>query len=51
MPLINCEINFVLTWRADCTISFEIGATIHLQQNNKKLYIPWIYSLRFVRLF
>ena len=27
MPLINFEINFVLTWYADCVISSPTGAT------------------------
>ena len=27
MPLINCEINLILTWSEDCIISSATGAT------------------------
>ena len=28
MPLINCEINSFVIWRADCVISAATGATV-----------------------
>ena len=39
MPLINCEINFLLIWRAQCVISFATRARIFVITNTK-LYVP-----------
>ena len=43
MPLINCEINLILTWSANCVIKYNVvdqGTT--LQINDTKLYFPKI---------
>ena len=37
MPLINFEVNLILTWSGDCVISPAIGAEEIL---NTKLYVP-----------
>ena len=39
MPLINCEINLVLTWFKDCVISSATGE-IKFKITDTKLYIP-----------
>ena len=39
MPLINCEINLVLTWFKDCVISSATGE-IKFEITDTKLYIP-----------
>ena len=39
MPLINCEINLILTWSEDCVISSATGAT-KFKITNTKLYVP-----------
>ena len=39
MALINCEINLILTWFADCNISSANGAT-KICNNKTKLYVP-----------
>ena len=39
MPLINCEFNLILTWSADCVISFVTGET-KFAITNTKLYVP-----------
>ena len=39
MPLINCEINLILTWSEDCVISCATGAT-KLKITDTKLYVP-----------
>ena len=39
MPLINCEINLILTWSTGCVISSETGAT-KFKITDTKLYIP-----------
>ena len=41
IPLINCEINFILTWSASCVIVFtdvSQGATFTISET--KLYVP-----------
>ena len=38
MPLINFEINLILTWSADCVISSAIGAT-KFAITDKKCYV------------
>ena len=37
MPLINCEINLILTWPVDCVISSATGAT-KFKITDKNLY-------------
>ena len=37
MPLINCEMNLMPTWRADCVISSATGATTFTIIKKKKL--------------
>ena len=39
MPLINCEINFILTWSTDCFISSVAGAT-KFAITGTKIYVP-----------
>ena len=39
MPLINCEINLILTWSEDCIISSTTGAT-KFKITDIKLYLP-----------
>ena len=39
MPLINCEVNLVLTWSKDCVITNSIGAG-KFAITDTKLYIP-----------
>ena len=39
MPLINCEINLILTWSKDCAITSAPGAT-KLKITDTKLYLP-----------
>ena len=39
MPLINCEINLILTWPEDCVISSATGAT-KFKITDTKLYVP-----------
>ena len=38
MPLINCEINLILTWSEDCVISSATGET-KLKKTDTKLYV------------
>ena len=38
MPLINCEINLILTWSEDCFIFFATGAT-KFEITDTKLYV------------
>ena len=42
IPLINCEVNLILTWSANCVIistnNANQGATFEI--NNTKLYLP-----------
>ena len=39
MPLINCEINLILTWSENCVISSATGATA-FKITYTKLYVP-----------
>ena len=39
MPLINCEINLILTWSTDCVISSATGET-KFALTDTKLYVP-----------
>ena len=39
MPLINCEINLILTWSQDCVISSATAAT-KFKITDTKLYVP-----------
>ena len=39
MPLINCEINLILSWSEDCVISSATGA-IKFKITETKLYVP-----------
>ena len=39
MPLINCEINLILTWSEDCVISSAVGET-RSKITDTKLYVP-----------
>ena len=39
MPLINCEINLILTWSEDCVISSATGTT-KFEITYTKLYVP-----------
>ena len=41
MPLVNCEINLILTWYEDCVISSATGATT-FEITDTKLYVPVI---------
>ena len=41
MPLINCDINFILTWSEDCVISSATGAT-KFKITDTKLYVPFV---------
>ena len=38
MPLINCEINLILTWSENCVISFGTGKT-KFAITDTKLYV------------
>ena len=39
MPLINCEINLILTWSKNCVLSSANGGT-KFKITDKKLYVP-----------
>ena len=39
MPLINCEVNLILTWTRTCIISSAIGKT-KFKITETKLYVP-----------
>ena len=39
MPLINCEINLILTWSDKCVLSNDTNATT-FTINDRKLYVP-----------
>ena len=39
MPIINCEINLILTWTEDCVISSATGAK-KFKTKDTKLYVP-----------
>ena len=44
MPLINCEVNLILTWSANCIIVYtdvvDQGATFTITET--KLYVPLV---------
>ena len=44
MPFINCEVNLILTWSANCVIVSTNVANQNatFQINNAKLYVPVI---------
>ena len=44
MPLINCEINLILTWYKDCVISAATGAT-KFAITDTKFYTPVVTLL------
>ena len=44
MPLINCDINLILSWSEDCVISSATGAT-KLKITEAKLYVPVVTLL------
>ena len=39
MPLINCEVNLILTWSATCVVSYATGET-KCKITETKLYVP-----------
>ena len=39
MPLINCEVNLILTWSRDCVITNSAGAE-KFAMTETKLYVP-----------
>ena len=39
MPLINCEVNLILTWSSTCVITNSTGAGT-FQTTDTKLYVP-----------
>ena len=39
MPLINCEVNLILTWSRDCVITISTGIG-KFEITEKKLYVP-----------
>ena len=39
MPLVNCEVNLILTWSKDCLITNYTGEG-KFAKTKKKLYIP-----------
>ena len=39
MPLINCEVNLILTWSTNCVISSAAGET-QFEMTDNKLYVP-----------
>ena len=39
MPLINCEVNLILTWSKDCVITNAIGVG-KFKTTETKLYVP-----------
>ena len=39
IPLINCEVNLILTWSSTCVISSETGET-KFKITDTKLYVP-----------
>ena len=42
MPLINCEVNLILTWSSNCVIAFVIAANqaATFEITDTKLYVP-----------
>ena len=43
MPLINCEVNFILTWSSTCVITNSTGAG-RVAITDTKLYVPVVTS-------
>ena len=41
MPLINCEVNYILTWSRDCNITNSEGE-VKLLITETKLYVPFV---------
>ena len=41
MPLINCEVNLILTWSSDCVITDSVGAGT-FAITDTKLYVPLV---------
>ena len=41
MPLINCDVNLILTWSKDCVISSATGKT-KFKITDTKLYVPLV---------
>ena len=41
MPLINCEVNLILTWSSSCVISNSTGAGT-FAITDTKLYVPFV---------
>ena len=41
MPLINCEINLILTWPDNCAIYSATGAT-KFKKTKAKIYVPFV---------
>ena len=39
MPLINCEINLILTWSINCIVTISTGAET-FKITDTKLYVP-----------
>ena len=39
MPLINCEVNLILTWSKDCVITNSTGEA-NFKLTETKLYVP-----------
>ena len=39
MSLINCEVNFILTWLSTCVITYSTGAG-RFATTDTKLYVP-----------
>ena len=42
MPLINCEINLILTWSANCIISDSANKATIFVLSDTKLYVPLV---------
>ena len=47
MPLINCEINLILTWSADCVIIYNdvINQVSTFAITETNLYVPGSYFI------
>ena len=46
MPLINCEVNLILTWSKDCVITNSTGE-VKFKITETKLYVPVVNLSRF----
>ena len=44
MPLINCEVNLILTWPPTCVISSATGEA-KFKTTEAKLYIPVVHKI------